>query len=112
MDLTISLDDQQAAQLQRQASSRRLSPEQFARDLLGDALGKIVEEETWGAVNRRRVDLIRKSRSSGLSAEEARDLEQLQAAIDRRLEPLDRHLLATAEHFRRLAEGLPDEPNP
>jgi hypothetical protein len=72
MDLTISLDDQQAAQLQRQASSRRLSPEQFARDLLGEALGRVVEEETWGALNRRRVDLIGKSRCAGLSTEEAR----------------------------------------
>jgi hypothetical protein len=34
MDLTISLDEQQAARLQQQASSRHLSPEQLARDLL------------------------------------------------------------------------------
>lgn len=106
------LDENEAAGLQKQASARQLSPEQFARDLLGDALGKIVEEETWGAVNRRRMDLIGKSRSSGLTAEEAKELEQLQAAVDRRLEPVDRHLLAAAEHFRQLAEGLPDEPNP
>ena len=112
MKLTILLDDKQAAQLQTQASSRQLSPEQLARDLLGDALSRIVEEETWGAVNRRRMDLIGKSRSSGLGAEEAKELEQLQAAVDRRLEPMDRQLLAEAEHFRHLAEGLPDEPNP
>jgi hypothetical protein len=112
MDLTISLDEQQAVNLQRQASSRHLSPEQFARALLDDALGRIVEEETWGAMNNRRIELIRKSRSSGLSAEEMRELEQLQAAADRRLEPMDRQLLGAAQHFRRLAEGLPDEPNP
>jgi hypothetical protein len=112
MDLTISLNEKQAAQLQRQASSRRLSPEQLARDLVGEALDRAVEEETWGAVNRRRVDLIGKSRSTGLSAEEAKELEHLQAAVDRRLEPMDRQLLAAAEEFRRLAEGLPDDPNP
>jgi hypothetical protein len=112
MNLTISLDEKQAAQLQRQASSCQLSPEQLARDLLGDALGRIMEEETWGALNRRRVALIGKSRSSGLSVEEAQELEQLQAAVDRRLEPMDRQLLATASQFRHLAEGLPDEPNP
>jgi hypothetical protein len=112
MNLTISLDDSQAAHLQKQASSRRLSPEQLARDLLGDALRRIAEEETWGAVNRRRIQLIGKSRSSGLSDEEAKELEQLQAAVDRRLEPMDRQLLAAAEHFRQLAEGLPDEPSP
>jgi hypothetical protein len=112
MNLTISLDEKQAAYLRTQASSRQVSPEQLARDLLGDALGRIVEEETWGAVNRRRVELIGKSRAAGLSPEEAKELEQLQAAVDRRLEPMDRQLLATAEHLRRLAEGLPDEPNP
>lgn len=112
MNLTISLDEQQTAQLQRQATSRRLSPEQFARDLLEDALGKIAEEERWEALNRRRLDLIGKSRSSGMSAAEAEELERLQAAVDRRLEPMDRQLLGAAEQFRRLAEGLPDEPNP
>jgi len=63
-------------------------------------------------LNRRRLDLIGKSRSSGLSAEEAKELEQLQAAVDRRLEPMDRQQLAAAEQFRHLAEGLPDEPTP
>src|SRR5438128_1103499 len=101
MNVTISLDEKQAAHLQRQASSRQLSPEQFARDLFGDALGRIVEEERWGAMNRRRLELPGKSRSSGLSAAEAKELEQLQAAVDRRLEPMDRQLFAAAEHFRR-----------
>ncbi len=105
MNLTISLDGQQAAQLQSQASARQLSPEQLARDLLREALGRIADEETWGAVNRRRLDLVRKSRSSGLSAAEAEELERLQAAVDRRL-------LGAAVQFRPLAEGLPDEPNP
>ncbi|HJT76754.1 MAG TPA: hypothetical protein VJ739_06090 [Gemmataceae bacterium] len=112
MDLTISLDEKQAAQLQKQASSRRLSAEQLARNLLGEALGKIAEEETWGALNRRRLELIGKARCPGLSAEETKELDQLQAAVDRRLEPMGRQLLATAEQFRRLAEGLADEPNP
>ena len=87
------MDEKQAAHLQRQASSRRLSPEQFASDLLDDALGRIAEEEKWGAVNRRRIDLIRKSRSVGLTVEEKKELEQLQAAVDQRLEPMDRQLL-------------------
>ena len=112
MNLTISLDDKQAAHLQRQASSRQLSPEQLARDLLAGALGRMEEEETWGALNRRRSELIGKSRAAGLSAAEAKELEQLQAAVDRRLEPTDQQLLRAAEQFRRLAEGLPDEPSP
>jgi hypothetical protein len=112
MNLTISLDEKQAAHLQSQAASRHLSPEQFAGDLIGDALGRIMEEETWGAVNRRRLELMGKIRSSGPSPGEEKELEQLQAVVDRRLEPMDRELLAAAKQFRHLAEGLPDEPNP
>jgi hypothetical protein len=99
MNLTIALDEKQATQLQRQASSRHISPEQLARDLLGEALSRIGIEETWGALNRRRSELIHKSRSTSLSADEAKELEQLQATVDQRLEPLDRQLLAAAEHF-------------
>jgi hypothetical protein len=112
MNLTIALDESQAAQLQSQASSRHLSPEQFARVLLGEALGRMVAEQKWDAVNRRRGELIRQSRSSGLSAAETAELDQLQAAVDGRLEPMDRQLLAAAEHLRQRVEGLPDESPP
>jgi hypothetical protein len=71
-----------------------------------------VENEKWDAQNRRRVELIRKSRVPGLTAAEAEELERLQSAVDKRLEPMDRRLLAAAEDLRRLAEGLPDEPVP
>jgi hypothetical protein len=43
MNLTILLDEPLATQLRREASSRHLSPEQVALDLLGGALGKIAE---------------------------------------------------------------------
>jgi hypothetical protein len=112
MNLTIALDDHQSAQLQRQASARRLSLEEYAHNLLGDAISRSLEEETWGTLNRRRIDLIRKSRVSDLTADEATELEQLQSAVDRRLEPVDRQLLATAEQFRDLVERLPDHTIP
>lgn len=44
MNLTILLDEPLAAKLRRAASSRHLSPEQVALDLLGGALSKITEE--------------------------------------------------------------------
>src|SRR5437764_926377 len=44
MNLTISLDEPLAAQLRREASTRRLSPEQVALDLLAGALGRIAED--------------------------------------------------------------------
>lgn len=112
MDLTISLDEPLAAQLQLEASARCLSPEQVARDILGGALGKIAKEEAWRQANNRRTELIRKSRNLRLTAEESEELNRLQAAADQRLEPMDRHLLAVAEQFRQLAEGLPDATTP
>lgn len=112
MNLTISLDEALAAQLQREASARRLAPEQLARELLGDVLDTIAKEAVWEQANRRRGELIRKSRAVCLSAEESKELDQLQAAVDQRLEPMDRQLIAAAEQFRQLAEGLPDARNP
>jgi len=112
MNLTIALDEKQAGHLQKQASAHRVSPEEFAGDLLKNALGRLAEEEAWGALNRRRLDLIGKSRSATLSAEEQNELEQLQAAVDRCLEPMDIQLLASARHFRQLAEALPDANQP
>jgi hypothetical protein len=112
MNLTISLEEPLADQLRQEAVARHLPPEEVARDLLGRALGRIAEEEAWRQTNRRRGELIRKSRDLGLTADESKELDQFQSAIDRRLEPMDRQLLAVAEQFRRLAEGLPDATNP
>jgi hypothetical protein len=112
MNLTISLDEAQAEQLRRQASARDMTPEQTARDILGRALHEIAEEEAWEKTNRRRGELIRKSRAAGLTAEESAELDRLQATVDQRLAPMDSHLLAVAQEFRQLAEGLPDAKPP
>jgi hypothetical protein len=55
--------------------------------------------------------LIGKSRRQGLTLKESRDLAHLQILVDQRLEPTDQRLLAAAEPFRKLAEGLPDGTN-
>src|SRR5688500_5880380 len=44
MNLTLSLDESLATQLRQEASTRHLSPEQAALELLGGALGKIAED--------------------------------------------------------------------
>ena len=85
MHLTISLDEPLAEQLQRRASAKDLSPEQAARELLGHALQRIAEEEAWRESSQRRAELIQKSRTFGLTAEEGRELDRLQAATDQRL---------------------------
>lgn len=112
MLLTISLDESLAEQLRRRASATDLSPEQAARDLLGHALHRIAEEEAWRESSQRCAELIRKSRSLGLTAEDSRELNRLQAATDQRLEARDRQLLGVAEEFRQLAERLPDATEP
>jgi hypothetical protein len=112
MSLTISLDEPLAEQVRRRASAKDLSPEQAARELLGHALHRIAEDEAWRESSQRRAALIQKSRSPGLTAEEGGELDRLQAAIDRRLEATDRHLLGVAEEFRQFAERLPDATEP
>ena len=112
MNLTISLEEPLAEQLRRQASTRDVSPEQAAREILGGALNRIADEEAWQESNRRRAELMGKSRDLGLTTEESNELDRLQAAVDRRLAPLDRRLLAVAEEFRQLAERLPDATAP
>ena len=112
MNLTISLDEALAEQLRRRASAKDLSPEQAARELLGHALRGIAEEEAWSLSNQRRAELLQKARSLGLTAEEARELDRLQAATDQRLEATDRQLLAVAEEFRQRVERLPDATEP
>jgi len=86
MNLTISLDEPLAEQLRWRASEKDLSPEQAARELLGHALHRLAEEEAWRESNQRRAELIRKSRSLGLTAEEGAELDHLQAETYRRLE--------------------------
>jgi hypothetical protein len=112
MNPTISLDEALAEQLRRRVSAKDLSPEQATRELLGHALHRIAEEEAWDLLNQRRAELLHKSRSLGLTAEEGRELDRLQAALDQRLEVTDRQLLAVAEEFRQLAERLPDATKP
>lgn len=112
MNLSISLEEPLAEQLRRQASARDLSPEQAAREILGGALNRIADEEAWQAANRRRAELIGKSRDLGLTTVESNELDRLQAAVDQRLAPMDRRLLAVAEEFRQLAGRLPDATAP
>jgi hypothetical protein len=112
MHLTISLDEPLAEQLRRQAFAKDVSPEQAASELLGHALHQIAEEEAWSRSNQRRAELIQKNRRLGLTAEEGRELDRLQAALDQRLEATDRQLLGAAEEFRQLAERLPDATEP
>ena len=112
MNLTISLEEPVSGHLREQASSRSLSPEQAARDILSSALVKLAEDERWRPLNQRRCDLIRQGRGVALTTEDRAELDQLQNALDAQLESVDQQMIATAELFLQRAKGLRDATKP
>lgn len=107
MTLTINLDEALTVQLRKQAAARHLALEEFAAHLLGEAVARLESPQQWEQHNQRRLALIRKSSSTLLSAEEAAELDDLQAALDRRLEPVDDRLLAALERMQHAVDALP-----
>jgi plasmid stability protein len=109
MGVTIEVDELLAARLRVKAAAQKVSLEVFARDLLGEALQRLDDVETWEVQNRRRIDLIKKSAVAVLSESEQYELQTLQDAADRRLEARDRELLAQLDRFKHAVEQLPPD---
>jgi hypothetical protein len=109
MPVTITLNDKLAVRLQAQA--RRLSLEQWALTVLDQATAGSQELQTCAALNRRRAELIRQRYTGGLSEAEERELAELEAAVDRTLEPWDRELGRRLTIYEAQAERLshPDD---
>ena len=106
MVVTIEIDEPLASRLQAKAAVQNVSPEEFARMLLGESLQRMDDSETWEAQNRRRISLIKKSSIETLTALEQDELQQLQDTADQRLEERDHELLAQLERFKQAAEKL------
>jgi hypothetical protein len=106
MPVTIQLDDDLAGQLQSKAVAHQLSLEEFTARLLGGALGEMAAAEACQDQNRRRVSLIRKSSTNGLSPQEQAELQELQTALDQRLEPVDEQLLDRLQHLQHATAEL------
>lgn len=106
MPVTITLNDNLAALLQMQALTQRVSLEQWALSILGQAAEHPRELQTWAALNQRRFALIDKKHSVGLDEAEERELAQLQAAVAGLLEPWDRALIEKLEPYETLAAQL------
>jgi len=103
MPLTITVSDPLAIELQSEAASRKLSVEQFALEVLGQA----VRGDEWAIANRHRLALIRKQFAGGLTEAEAAELQDLQHRADRHLELLDSQMLNdVAEMEKAAAEAL------
>jgi hypothetical protein len=107
MPVTIEINDTLAAQLQQNAAAQRISLAEFAQHLLDGALGQIEATDRWTAKNRRRLDLIHQSCTTKLSVQEQQELQELQSALDQRLEPVDDHLLDALRHWQTAADTLP-----
>jgi hypothetical protein len=107
MVVTLAIDEPLASRLQAKAAARQVSPEEFARALLGEALQQMDDAETWEGQNQRRITLIRKSSVEALTEAEQAELQWLQNAADQRLEARDRELLAQLDRFKHAVAHLP-----
>ncbi len=103
MPLTITVTDPLAVKLQCEAATRKISVEQFALQVLGQA----VQTDEWAIANRRRLALIRQQFADGLTAAETAELQELQDRADRHLESLDSQMLSDVTEMEKAgAEAL------
>jgi hypothetical protein len=112
MPVSIQIDDALARSLRQEAAAQHLSLEEFALQLLRDEVIRLAASKDWPAKNRRRLALIQKTTTVGLSRAEETELELLQAALDKRLEPLDEKLLANLRRMEEQANRIADGQNP
>lgn len=103
MPVTITLNDNLAAALQRQAQAQFISLEQWALTILGHAAEHQQELQTWATLNHRRFALIRQRYTSGLNESEERELADLQAAVAKSLAAWDREMSEQLEPYETLA---------
>jgi hypothetical protein len=103
----ITLDDTLAAQLQAQAEARNLSVEALALQILSEAVANGDDTE-WRACNQRRIALIQQQFAAGLSADEARELQQLQDLADQHVERVDEQLLHDVKRLYSRAKRIVD----
>jgi hypothetical protein len=104
MSVTITVADPLAARLRIEAEQRQVSLDELAARLLAGALE--ANETDWQDAQRRRLTLLQQSTTSGLNPDESRELQELQAQADRRLELFDRQRLSEVERMEREAGTL------
>lgn len=106
MPMTITLNDELAQRLQRQAEARRIPVQEWAIQVLTHAPEFPDQREAWRELNARRFQLIRKRHQGGLTEPEEAELAELQATTDRWLEPLDQQRLEMLKPYDELAQRL------
>ena len=106
MTMTITLDDDLAQRLQRQAEARSISVQEWAILILGRAPEFPDQPEAWRQLNARRFQLIRQRHHGGLTQAEEAELAELQATADQWLEPVDRERLEMLKPYQELGQRL------
>ena len=109
MAVTITLTNPLAEELQAQAAARRLTVEEFAVHLLGQAVQQLDDADRWQAQNARRLALLRQSRLQPLRLEEQAELQRLQALADQQLEQVDQRLRKALNGMHQAVARLPAE---
>lgn len=104
MTITINLSGPLATKLAGRARAERVSVEELAVGILSEAVDSPHETSVWTMQNARRIALIRKGFVNGLTPDEERELQRLQAIADQHLEQLDRKMLDDLEQMRLAAE--------
>ena len=110
MSITITLNDELADKLVRQAERKKVPLAELAMRILENGLESAFGEETWSNLNSRRLALISKQLHRGLTNSEQAELAALQDAAARVSEPQDRTLLETLRAYERSA-GQPTTQN-
>jgi plasmid stability protein len=93
MSLTINVPDPLAERLQLRAQAENIPVDKLASRILENGMQRPYVPQQWSVANQRRVALIEKRFTSGLTDHELEELQHLQNLADRQLEELDAKML-------------------
>ena len=99
MSVTITLDNELADRLARQAEDHDASLQEWAVRVLEEVVENGHDVTAWTRLNARRLALISKEYASSLTDLEQAELANLQGAVAKACEPQDRKLLERLEAY-------------
>ena len=109
MSVVINVHDDLARRLQAEAAYRKVPVEVLATTILDGAVPRVRMDRDWGQLNRRRLELIRKSTRCELTELEQAELDQLQGFLDEEFDSFDAGLLNQLDEMRQSIQRLSAE---
>jgi len=109
MSVTITLENELADKLARQAEDHHVSLHEWAVRVLEEVVENGHDASAWSRLNARRLALISKEYTSGLTDSEQAELADLQDAVAKACEPRDRKLLEKLEAYKVSASRSTDQ---